>query len=187
MSGQQRRHSIVPGIVLILAGVFLLLEKLDVLNVGWDMLFPALLVFLGILFAVRGFTDGNRRMVFPAVFFILLGLFFGLRSAADFWWLDWADSWPLMLVIVGLAFFAQYLVQTRDTSLLVISVLLLIIGGSVFARNLGYYLPFRYRWWLRQYWPLLLILLGLFLVLSGLRSREDKTRESAAPHGEAEE
>jgi len=183
MSSRSHR-SVIPGVILILAGIFLLLEKLNVFHLTWNLFYPGVILAIGILFAVRIFTDKNRKLVFPATFFILFGLFLGLQNVTDIWWLYWEESWPIVLIILGLSFLAQYLVQLQNTSLLVLSLVILIFGVSFFVRNLGFYLPYRYRWWLQHYWPLLLILLGLLLVWAGVKGKEESLPDKNTGEGE---
>jgi hypothetical protein len=52
--GSGRRRGILPGLVLILVGVFFLLANLGLLDwLRWDLVWPALLIVLGIYLVSR--------------------------------------------------------------------------------------------------------------------------------------
>ncbi|HHM24103.1 MAG TPA: hypothetical protein ENJ23_03595, partial [Bacteroidetes bacterium] len=106
MSSQNR--SIWPGIVLILIGALMLVRRLELVEFTWRDLYPFFFLLLGFWFWVRIFTDGNRRLAFPATFFTLLGIRFLARYYGHVWWLNMADSWPLLLIIFGLSLLVQY-------------------------------------------------------------------------------
>lgn len=89
----QRR--VIFGLFLILIGVVLLLDNLDILPGLPDYIFNWVNIFL--LVAVANLLAGNIRGAF--VFSIVWG-FFTLHQYANF---DMRDYWPLILVAVGLS------------------------------------------------------------------------------------
>jgi predicted membrane protein len=107
----------------------------------------------------------RSRVVF-GVIVIVVGLFalldnldlFDIRSVQPFW--------PLVLVAVGVL----KLQQTRLSSGYLTGGVLIALGAAMTLHNLGY-IHFRMREW----WPVFLIVGGLYVVARGFRSRDDET------------
>jgi predicted membrane protein len=88
------------GIVLIIVGIYFLLENLDVIDFHlpwyfftWQMLLIALGIF--------NLLTGNRK---AALTLFSIGVFFFLPEFFDF---DIRDFWPILLIFIGVSFFLR--------------------------------------------------------------------------------
>jgi hypothetical protein len=152
------------GILLLVVGVALLLEKLDVIAFGWSRLLWAAAALLGAVIVIRAFVQDGRARVFWGTVLFLYGLFFLMRS------LDLVEShmavfMPASFVILGFAFLMLFVSDLKDWHLLIPSVILLGFGGAFMLTEVGYIR--RWEMWdtFRTWWPLILVLVGLSLIL----------------------
>jgi len=162
---KNRSGIMLPGVILIMIGLWLLLQQLDVIILTVDEVWPAILVLIGALllanFAVtRGQATGS---LFMGVVMALVGLVFanimwGSWEWGDLWWL-----WPLFPGIVGVAFVAHFLVSPADWGVLIPGLMALAVGiiGYLYTTQR---ISARTAWNLVEWWPVLVIALGVVLV-----------------------
>jgi hypothetical protein len=162
MPTQQRLP--VFGIVLLVLGVALLLEKLDVIEFGWSRILWAAIVLVGALITIRAFVQNGRGRVFWGTLLFLYGLFFFLRS------LDLVEGGgevflPATITILGFAFLMLFVSDPKDWHLLIPSVVLLAFGGAFMLTEVGYFR--RWEVWdsIGTWWPVILVLVGLSMIL----------------------
>jgi hypothetical protein len=161
MASQRRLP--VFGILLLVVGLALLLEKLDVIEFGWSKILWAAVAVLGAAIVIRSFVQNGRGGIFWGTLLFLYGLLFLLRS------LDLVEShvtvfMPASFAILGFGFLMLFVSDPKDWHLLIPSVILLGIGGAFMLAEAGYI----HRWevWdtFRTWWPLLLVLVGFSLI-----------------------
>ncbi len=161
------------GIVLMLAGLALLLDKLDILTVGTPTLIWVLCMLFGIAMVTQGFSTTNGGRIFFGTLFFLYGLYFLLHSI-DAFEMRGHLFVPASFVIFGFAFVMIYLNNVREWILLLPAVLLMGIGTLYIMGSMGYFNPWEIREVVRLYWPVGLIIIGLAIVLrrrTALRAR----------------
>lgn len=169
----QRTGSIVTAIILILiGGVFLLVNNGVLPRVSIGQLWPGLPLVLGIGLFLQYFLGGMRDpgQVTGGTIFVLVGLFFFLFTLGvyiePFGRITWGDMsvlWPAFPTIVGIALLLQWLAGgLRDHGLLIPVTILLVVGLGGFAFTLRGFPTFRI---LADYWPVLLILLGVIVLV----------------------
>jgi len=167
------RSSIAPGVILIMVGTLLLLDRLGIFAFGWFRLYPLLLLGIGLLF--YGKLPRDRGAVFPGTIFFLLGVFYVLRnyifyrSYAFPYYFE--EHWPVYLIIVGLAFVAMYLFRPKDWGVLIPAGVLLFFGVMFFLNTYDYLGWHSWRV-VGRYWPVILIALGVMIVVNSLRRSE---------------
>ncbi len=167
------RRSIIPGVLLVAIGGLIILNKLDVFGFRFRDIFPYAIIALGIWFFYKLLVRHQRGAAFPATFFTLLGLFFLFRQHSyHFWRLHYIeDFWPVFLLILGIAFLIQFLVRPKDWGLLIPSIILLCLGCAFLFRNMGWYYFYDFEYYVQQYWPLVLVFIGLLLILTNIRRK----------------
>ena len=169
-----RTGAIIPGLLLIALGAWLLAGSLGVRLPSAAMLWPVLLIVFGLAFLTQFFAGGRRSegLVFTGVAAALLGVFFLAITLGQLPWAAAGRLWPVYVLIGGLAFLAQWLARPAERGLLVPAVLALAVGGATLALALGLVRADVASQIIRL-WPLALIVLGLGLlgsyVLSGRR------------------
>ncbi len=152
------------GIVLIVVGGLMLLDRLDVIWFGWGAALWALIGVLGLVRGVDGFTRKKPGLVFWGTFLFLLGAYGLLRDLdvvelRSYWW------FPALLLILGFSFFMMFLSSPRDWHLLVPSAALLSVGAAIVLTEYGYFYRYDVVHAIRMYWPVALIAFGISLVL----------------------
>lgn len=92
---RSRANRVVVGTWLVLAGVLLLLDQLDVIFIGIDGLVALLLVGLGIGKMVVAADWHDRR---GAYWLLVIGLWFSVNAFTVY---GAHDTWPLLVLAVG--------------------------------------------------------------------------------------
>lgn len=158
-----RQKSIIGGLILMGVGFFILLAQnvpalAGLLDIGRQ--WPLIIVAIGGMFLV-GALLGTAELAIPGSILTGLGLIFYYQNLSGNWG-SWAYVWTLIPGFVGLGMIiAGTLDKTNQTMrreggrLLIISSVMFLIFGTFF--NLS--------WGLFQYWPLLLIGGGLWLLV----------------------
>lgn len=152
------------GIVLILIGLAMLLDRFDVFNLNFSTIFWPLVSLIGLVLVGRGFAQDRRGRVFWGTVLFLYGVFFIIRSI-DYFEVYGYTFFPASFLVFGLAFFMMYLSNLRDWPLLIPSMILLGIGSLVLMNEYGFLYPYEMFDILHMYWPVALILFGAALML----------------------
>jgi len=159
------------GVLLVLLGLAILLFQLVPSMWGWFNLtlsWPFILIGLGavlLLFAVVGNIPG---MAVPAS--ILAGI-----GALLYWqnltgnWESWAYAWTLIPGFVGVGLILMGLLGERPRRSIQSGLWLILISAVLFGIVAS---PFNALGSLGSYWPLLLILVGVLLLVRSLLKRE---------------
>lgn len=166
-----RTGAVWTGIVLIGLGVILAIAQLG----GWDKIWPIFPLFVGVALLVSyglgRFRDGGLAFLGTAA--TLIGLFF-FGFTLGFWeWGDMENLWPVFPIIGGLAFIVLFFAERRtgrDWGVLGVGLAAIIVGVIAIAAKQGM-LP-EDIW---KYWPVLLIMVGLFALVGGLLTRSRKS------------
>jgi hypothetical protein len=165
-----RRTSIIGGAILILIGGLLFAAQIlpDFMPNFWRIFsWPWIIIGVGLFLFVLGVTLGEPGMAVPAT---IVGGIGGILAYQWYTgnWESWSYIWTLIPGFVGLGIVLMNLLGGKDSSLkdggtlILISLILLAIFGSFFGA-LGM---------AGKYWPVLLILLGLVLMVRTLFNRE---------------
>lgn len=98
------RGAIFPGTFLFLLGVLNLLLSEGVLDLPWSMIWPLLLMALGVAFITLFIFDPDRRgALLPGI--VIIAIAFVFLRFPHFWEaiLDFAGTWwPVIFVLIGL-------------------------------------------------------------------------------------
>jgi len=151
------------GTGLVIIGAAMLLDRLDLVRVGWQPVFWIVILIFGGLRAVDGFSRKKHGRVFWGTMLFLFGTYQLLRGLdvvelRSYWML------PAMLVIVGSSFLMMYVGSPREWHLLIPSALLLGTGAALILTEHGYIYRYDVIETVRLYWPVGLIMFGLALV-----------------------
>jgi hypothetical protein len=157
-----KRTSIVGGAVLILVGAVLFAAQVlpDFMPEFWEIFsWPWIVIGIGLVLFVLGAAVGEPGMAVPATIMTGLG---GILAYQWFTgdWQSWSYIWTLIPGFVGIGIVLMSLLggdaSLKDgTTLIFISFIMLAIFGSFFgAVGMA-----------GRYWPVLLILLGVVLMV----------------------
>jgi hypothetical protein len=158
----QRRTNLLGGIVLILVGGILLAVQLFPslgLTINITFSWPLILVGVGIFLFLLGLLVNEPGMAVPACILAGIGgILYWQNATGD--WASWAYAWALIPGFVGVGLFGgNFRRSLRDGGTLILISLILF---AIFSSLLGG------KSYLGVYWPVLIILLGLWLLIRPL-------------------
>jgi hypothetical protein len=171
MSFKRNPGTLVAGSILIAFGLLALFGR------GiqfWSYLWPVILIAIGGLFFVAMFAGGKSLagLAIPGSIVGVLGLMMLVQSLTSHWE-SWAYSWTVILISVGLGIFLMGVYAgdepRRQAGLRVMRVgaIMFVIFGGFFELIFSAFQPHGIQ---RYIFPILLVLLGVYLVVvrSGL-------------------
>lgn len=167
--------SLVFGVLLVLFGLMALLSQVfkgfDFIGTFW----PFIIIGVGVMFFVGMFAGGKSvsGLAVPGTIIAGIGLMLFVQNLAKYFE-SWAYAWALIIIFVGLGIFimgwwGENSGQRKGgINVMRIGLILFLIFGAFFE------MLFRASTWADYFFPVGLILLGLYLVLrrSGLFSRK---------------
>lgn len=161
------RNTLVLGGALIVLGLMFLTVNFS--EYGWDTFWPLFLIAGGLTFLAVYLSDRrNYGFLMPATILIVYGILFLCCSLSDWEYMElW---WPTFILGPGLGLLAMYFGGKRETGLLVPASILLGLA-SIF------YVVFGPLQTYERYWPVLLILAGIALLLR----RRESAPQSQTP------
>jgi hypothetical protein len=152
------------GVVLILFGAALLLDHLRVVHFGFGLILWSILLVVGVVQVARGFARHCKGQVFWGTILFLFSLQFFLDNL-DLIYASFRLFSAATLLIVGAGFLMMYLSRLRDVYLLVPTLVLIGVGGALYLAGMGYVQYYDVWWLLKRYWPIVVILLGVTLII----------------------
>ena len=168
-----RRGTIILALVLILVGVYLLLDELNLNVPDWDVIWP-MFPFAGGLVLLGAYVFGRQRdpgQVFLGTAATLVGLVFFFVTLGPLEYRDLDTWWPTFVLIGGIAFLAQWLAAgLHDWGALFLGLVALVIGGAGLAITLQLF-GAQTAAFLPRLWPVLVVLAGLMVLLRALVGR----------------
>ena len=160
---EEKRPSLVPGLILILVGLVFLLERFGAFNLWGGPVWTYLLIIIGIVFWLGFFFDRSRvGNLMPGSVLLTIGLLF--RYNATHGWDTLAYLWPFFILAPAFGFYAMFIFGTRERGLLVPAGILTVIALFFFLQGTSRDL--------RLVWPAIIIALGVVLVYRGMRARD---------------
>jgi len=182
MTSQRNTGSLIGGSLLIIFGVLALLGKIFQNYNFWGTFWPFFVIGVGLLFFV-GMLAGGRSvsgLAIPGSIITTIGLMLFYQNITGHWE-SWSYGWTVILMSVGVGIFIMGIWGQNATQrsaglrLLRLGLILFVIFGAFFELIFTAGNPFGLR---SVIFPVALILLGLYLVLSRsglLPSRSDET------------
>ena len=177
-ASRRRLGGLVPGMILILLGVWFLLDNFGIIQMNMGQLWPVFPLLFGVAMLVtgvlrsrRGRMDDGAMMV--GVWGTLSGLFFFLFTFGAVSWDQMGLLWPTFPLIGGLGFLAAFLTsRLRDWGLLIVGAIATLVGVLGYVFTYGVLSPSLAQFVLPYLAPLLLILAGIGVVVSALSRRQ---------------
>jgi len=175
------RFVFIFGLLLMFLGSAFLLGSLAGIS-RISVLLSFFFVIIGIGCAVLAIKLNKRSIyLFFAAFFLLVGFFLFL-SALRIIPVSFAQAWPLISVFSGIALFPagwhRYgLLRSRYV---VPSIAFIVLGSSLLVFSFSI-VPFSLRHFVINWWPLLVVLTGLVLVLIALSTKNNAEDKKESP------
>ena len=165
----KRKSGIFTGIILILLGGLFLASELypDVFSF-WS--WPFILIGLGVMFLLWALIAQTGGLAIPgSILSGLGGIFYYQELTRD--WDSWSYIWALIPGFVGMGILLKGLIDkdfkksaNGGLTLLLISAVLFFAFGTQFGL----------QFYIIKYWPVLLILIGIFALVKALLKKQDQ-------------
>ncbi|MBE2222328.1 MAG: hypothetical protein IAF02_12345 [Anaerolineae bacterium] len=171
----EKRGSIIGGIILILLGVFFLLLQFfpglaDLFNLSQQ--WPLIIIGAGILFLL-GALLGNPPLAVPGMIISGTGLILYYQNTSGDWG-SWAYIWALYPVFIGVGIIIMHILQGAWRQGLREGGVLVLIGVVLFVVFAGFFNGFG---GLGRFWPILIILGGLWLLWKSRGAAQGKANK----------
>jgi hypothetical protein len=148
------------GLLIIIGSLFL---AATFWGIAWQNLWPALF-FAGAAVNFIIFLGDRRNygVLMPATILLIYGALFQYCALAGWWRMS--ELWPAFILGPGVGLLMMYLFGKHESALLIPA--LIFIGlSAIFFVAFG---PLRYY---RRYWPVILIVIGVLLLLKRQKQR----------------
>lgn len=171
---RNRGARIFGGVLIILIGVYLLLIQFyPDLRLFGSLSWPLIMVGGGIAMFIFGLLGGNPGMAVPAAVVSGIGLILYYQNETGDW-ASWSYIWALIPGFAGVGGIVAGLLGDRTRKSILDGITLIIISGIMFLIFGSFFGGLDL---LGDYWPVLLILLGIWILISyflrGNRSKSE--------------
>jgi hypothetical protein len=157
------------GVLFILFGVVLILNKMDIIYFTWTEIYPIGLLFISV-FSFINVSRGNKNASFWGTVCGILGVVFFMRNYGYINYFLYFDVWPIILLAFGLGFLVLFMFNPADWGVLIPGILLSFFGTLYLLESSEidvdlFDIVF-------DFWPIILVLIGLGLILKALSNRK---------------
>jgi hypothetical protein len=149
------------GFLLLLTGLALQGQNLGLVSINWNRFWLITPLLYGLYLFFKFYKSRDKETLIYATLFIGVGIVF-LIPPYDLSWEEAMKWWPVCPFFGGLGIFFAYLMDKKDTNLLLTSAALTFTGGAFLASN------FKWAQNYLKYWPILVIIFGIILIISNL-------------------
>ena len=174
--GNQRNRTLI-GTWLVVWGMLLLMVSNHVL-IGWDNLWPCVLIVSGVVMLRVFQTRLNFGVVFAATWAILLGGFLTSFSSGLVGWGVLRTWWPAIPFIIGTSFIVASAAVPRNNAGSVIGALVIFMSVASFLYEKGT-ISERVASPFLRFWPFVFVLSGFILMRRDATSRAQSARVQA--------
>ncbi|WP_456273850.1 LiaI-LiaF-like domain-containing protein [Bacillus sp. AK031] len=157
MKGQR----LFPGMILIGFGIYFYLEQSNVTIFREFYTWPTLLIIVGAAFLAQGYKGKDYESILPGTILTGFGLHFHVTKMAALW----PDHIGIFILIISLGFLLRY---QRTGNGLFQGVLFLILAIILlFYDKVLIWLGFLQGGvnMIREFWPLIIVLIGVYLLM----------------------
>jgi len=147
------------GIFLIITGLFILLIQNS--HFTWGYSWPLIVIAAGLLFFIGFFINKeNYGLLMPGSILLIIGILFLYFTQMG--WYHIEDLWPTFILAPGVGFFMMCFFGSKKNKLWIPGTILVLLAIIFYAQFCYYF----------RYWPVILILLGLYLIFSETKNKK---------------
>lgn len=159
-----KKTSVIPGLLFVLTGFWLLLRQMDSFPAISERLLPVFLITVAVILLIDAIRRSGSSSLFWSVFLLQIGIFFLLRNYGIIARIDADEYWPVFLFAFGLSFYLLFLIRPGQRGLLIPSGFLL-YAGLVTASESFMDAPAGLDAAIRYFGPFFLIVSGIWMLL----------------------
>ncbi|MBD3226380.1 MAG: hypothetical protein GF313_16745 [Caldithrix sp.] len=165
----------IAGWILIIVGILIILYNYDIVYLTTGNILTFGLIGLGLISFIKGLTHAQRKGVLIGSFMTLFGISL-LFMKYRFIPIDGDLATSAFFISLGVGNFIYFALSRNSVNNIVFGAIFIMIGIPFFLKHY-YYIP---HWQIREifstYWPVILILIGLGMVVeSGLKRMKDSS------------
>ena len=160
-----------PAIILIFLGTVLLLDQMDIIYFSRADLFSYGFIILGVILFGNGLNRVDKKGIFGGVFFISFGVMLTLMRNRILL-SDDELALAAFFFSLTLANFVYFLFKTSRYSNLIWGVIFGALGSMFLFSYQGYHSRWYVWYQIERFWPILLILIGVSIILKAYKRRE---------------
>ncbi len=160
------------GIILILLGTALLIHQTGLINIRFFQIIWIALALWGFIITLRGFATNSKGKIFWGTVLFLSGVSFIIHSF-DLIEMPHRIFLPAVFIIFGFAFLMMFLDNFREFSSFLLSIIFFVIGSLLILAEIGYLNRWDVVYYIKNYWPVILIILGVGLILKRRQKQLD--------------
>lgn len=153
---RRQGHGVAGGVILIALGIAVLFNTWFPAGGAW------LFLGLGAAFLVARVATGRSGYAVPAGILLGFGSFVWFSEVGL---LTGPGAGGMFFVFLGLGFLASYAIAGRPEAVWPVLPGVLLIGFGAFLQATMFGTPFAQYWWLAQYWPVSLIVIGVWVLI----------------------
>ncbi|MFN8382093.1 MAG: hypothetical protein U0V02_09145 [Anaerolineales bacterium] len=176
MSTPRNTSALIGGTALIAVGILSLLGQVFSGYHFWGMIWPFLIIGVGGLFYIGMFAGGKSvsGLAVPATIITTIGLILFYQNITHNWE-SWSYAWTIILIGVGLGIYIMGAYggdegqRSSGMSVIKVGAILFLVFGGLFELVFFAGRQFGMR---QGLFPVGLILLGLYLVITRLRNKD---------------
>ncbi len=170
------KNNIFTGIILIFIGILILLHQIGIDVFSTGILKSIGLLLIGSYLFTRGVRSRATGLSYLGFFLFFVGIYYALAEFRIVW-PNRGLNLSVFTIIAGLSFYLNYLFNRKNLTQLLAGNVLIIVGIFFFLHYLGKIPTAVFVAIVDRYWPLLLIIVGVGLVIQAFFHRNDKTGE----------
>lgn len=161
----RKNNSFTKGITLIFLGLFFLGVQKGLFS--WEQIWPFTLIVPGLVFYIAYLQDRkNFGLLMPGTVLLVFGIYFVFLN--EYGWYHMEDYWPIFIFGPGLGFFIMFFASGMKKDFWIPGTILIAISMLFFVK----------AWEFLEYWPLLIVLVGIYMVYVGFKNKEKENEEN---------
>jgi len=164
----EKKRSLFPGVFLIAIGLWLLVRRFVCFQPFQFRIYPILFILFALFLFVETFRRNHSGAFFWGIVLFFIGGFYFLRNFEIIHYFYADEYWPIFLLAPGVGFIALFIRRPKEWGVLIPGGLLLFFGLGALLRTFHGYL-WGMENFIEAYWPVVLILIGLGVFLSGFQ------------------
>jgi hypothetical protein len=178
MSTQRNISALIGGSVLIAIGVLSLFGQIFTSINFWSFIWPFFIIGVGAMFYVGMFAGGKSvsGLAIPATIITTIGLILFYQNMTGHWE-SWSYAWTVIILAVGLGIYIMGVFgedegqRNSGKNLMKVGAILFVVFGGFFEMIFSIGSKSMLR---QSVFPILLILLGLYLIYTRLTKKDSE-------------